>query len=148
MVWVMEFQVIYYPKNHWTLPKKRGLDVFLAFGISKPPVLRSHDQWSLDLPPRIPVSNEGLTWDSRSKKMQWSCWWRLHHPGRVGVSTRSCFKPGVLRKSLLGCRRKLGSMVSQWVITYFQWHFQGPSIMGPLYGKFPILFPYHSHKNP
>ena len=26
--------------------------------------------------------------------------------------------------------------------------FQGPSIMGPLYGKFPILFPYHSHKNP
>ena len=29
-----------------------------------------------------------------------------------------------------------------------QWDFQGPPIMGPLYGKFPILFPYHSHKNP
>ena len=26
-----------------------------------------------------------------------------------------------------------------------QWDFQGPPIMGPLYGKFPILFPYHSH---
>ena len=29
-----------------------------------------------------------------------------------------------------------------------QWDFQGSPIMGPLYGKFPILFPYHSHKNP
>ena len=26
--------------------------------------------------------------------------------------------------------------------------FQGPPVMGPLYGKFPILFPYHSHKDP
>ena len=26
--------------------------------------------------------------------------------------------------------------------------FKGPPKMGPLYGKFPILFPYHSHKNP
>ena len=26
--------------------------------------------------------------------------------------------------------------------------FRGPPIMGPLYGKFSILFPYHSHKNP
>ena len=29
-----------------------------------------------------------------------------------------------------------------------QWDFRGPPILGPLYGKFPILFPYHSHKNP
>ena len=29
-----------------------------------------------------------------------------------------------------------------------QWDFQGPPIMGPPYGKLPILFPYHSHKNP
>ena len=27
-----------------------------------------------------------------------------------------------------------------------QWDFQGPPIMGPL--TVPILFPYHSHKNP
>ncbi len=26
-----------------------------------------------------------------------------------------------------------------------QWDFQGPPIMGPPYGKLPILFPYHSH---
>ena len=31
---------------------------------------------------------------------------------------------------------------------YDQWDFQGPPIMGPPYGKLPILFPYHSHKNP
>ncbi len=29
-----------------------------------------------------------------------------------------------------------------------QWDFQGPPIMGPPYGKLPILLPYHSHKNP
>ena len=29
---------------------------------------------------------------------------------------------------------------------YNQWDFQGPPILGPLYGKFLILFPYHSHK--
>ena len=29
--------------------------------------------------------------------------------------------------------------------TINQWDFQGPSIMGPPYGKLPILFPYHSH---
>ena len=26
-----------------------------------------------------------------------------------------------------------------------QGRFQGPPIMGPPYGKLPILFPYHSH---
>ena len=26
-----------------------------------------------------------------------------------------------------------------------QGKFQGPPIMGPPYGKLPILFPYHSH---
>ena len=38
----------------------------------------------------------------------------------------------------------------QWTFytTTFQWDFQGPPIMGPPYGKLPILFPYHSHKNP
>ena len=29
----------------------------------------------------------------------------------------------------------------------FQWDFQGPPIMGPPYGKLPILLPYHSHKS-
>ena len=32
--------------------------------------------------------------------------------------------------------------------SYNQGWFQGPPIMGPPYGKLPILFPYHSHKNP
>ena len=34
------------------------------------------------------------------------------------------------------------------IVCKFQSDFQGPAIMGPLYGKLPILFPYHSHKNP
>ena len=29
-----------------------------------------------------------------------------------------------------------------------QWDFQGPPMMGPPYGKLPILFPYHSHEIP
>ena len=34
------------------------------------------------------------------------------------------------------------------VCHFFQWDFQGSPKMGPPYGKLPILFPYHSHKNP
>ena len=33
-------------------------------------------------------------------------------------------------------------------VEQIQGWFQGPPTMGPSYGKFPILFPYHSHKNP
>ena len=29
--------------------------------------------------------------------------------------------------------------------TIWQWDFQAPPIMGPSYGKLPILFPYHFH---
>lgn len=32
--------------------------------------------------------------------------------------------------------------------TFDQWDFQEPPIMGPVYGKFPILCPYYSYKNP
>ncbi len=38
-------------------------------------------------------------------------------------------------------------MYRSWVLFIhgYQGWFQGPPIMGPSYGKFPILFPYHSH---
>ena len=48
----------------------------------------------------------------------------------------------------------IGSTWPHWTITtpwgrcFFQWWFQGPPILGHPYGKLPILFPYHSHKNP
>ena len=50
--------------------------------------------------------------------------------------------------------RKLGGFTLCRELVYqlrgliIQWDFQGPPIMGPPYGKLPILFPYHSHKNP
>ena len=44
-----------------------------------------------------------------------------------------------------GRKNPLGSPSSATGTTFFQGWFQGPPIMGPRYGKLPILFPYHSH---
>ena len=49
----------------------------------------------------------------------------------------------------LGDRRFLsvGKVWNDFCRSLNQGWFQGP-ILGPLYGRFPIIFPYHSHKNP
>ena len=56
-----------------------------------------------------------------------------------------CFKMGWFK-------RQLGDDFPRFlwrsINTCIQLDFQGPPITGPLYDKFPILFPYHSHKNP
>ena len=50
------------------------------------------------------------------------------------------------RRSVASCGES--DLKSSWIYELYQWDFQGPPIMGPPYGKLPILFPYHSHTNP
>ena len=53
---------------------------------------------------------------------------------------------------ILGSRGRVRGYKLRWFLlvdlSFCQWDFQGSPIMGPPYGKLPILFPYHSHKNP
>ena len=67
-----------------------------------------------------------------SRKLTYPTW-------RKGKSsTQKCLWKGICVSSLEGSQtsRKFG------MLTYGQWDFQGPPIIGPAYGKLPILFPY------